>query len=232
MRRSSFGEAPWSAPSPVNLRTGTSNETLHQRSLVGSSQLSSVTACVWFGLPVVCGERKYGMGMPLDRARASWFIWSRHTQGLTGGQLSVKSQLRFTVFPCCVLSSGLRSILSALTGPTPALLIFLGLFWLSADDYDDPYCSFFITMDWPLALDWIDQTAWDWNRCLYSSWTLESGMMVVVVGGTLCSTDLAHTKCLVSVSQINKKYCEASRPFPIALILKSFSFLFKVKEHS
>lgn len=60
--------------------------------------------------------------------------------------------------------------------------------------------------------------------------SLESGMMVVVVWGTLCSTDLAHTKCLVSVSQINKKYCEASLPLPIAPILKSFSF--KVKEHS
>lgn len=74
MRKSSFGEAPASAPNPVNLRTGTSNETLHQRSPVGSSQLNSVTAYVWFGLPIVCGERKYGMGMPLDRARASQFM--------------------------------------------------------------------------------------------------------------------------------------------------------------
>lgn len=71
---SSFGEAPWSAASPVNLRTGTSNETLHQRSPMGSAQLRSVTAYVWFGLPIVCGERKYGMGMPLDRAHASQFV--------------------------------------------------------------------------------------------------------------------------------------------------------------
>lgn len=126
--------------------------------------------------------------IPPNSTRSNWW------------QLSVKSQLRFTVFPCCVLSSGLRSILSALTGPTPALLIFLGLFWLSADDYgDDPYCSFFITMDWPLALDWIDQTAWDWNRCLYSSWTLWVRNEWCGGGGrgTLCSTDLAHTKCLL-----------------------------------
>lgn len=27
---------------------------------------------------------------------------------------------------------------------------------------------FFITMDCLLALDWIEQTAWDWNRCLYT----------------------------------------------------------------
>ena len=166
MRKSSFGEAPASAPSPVNLRTGTSNEILHQRSPVGSSQLSSVTVYVWFGLPIVCGERKYGMGMPLDRACASQFMWSLHTHSLAGGQLSVKSQLRFTVSTCCALSSGLGVSYLLLTGPAPALLIFLGLFW--------PDCSFLITMDWLLALDWIDQTAWDWNRCLYSSWTLLS----------------------------------------------------------
>ena len=55
-------------------------------------------------------------------------------------------------------------------------------------------------------------------------------VVVVMEGGTLYSTDLAHTRWLVSVSQINKKYSEASLPLPIAPILKSFSFfLFKVR---
>lgn len=41
---------------------------------MSSSQLSSITAHALFGLPIVCEERKYGMGMPLDRAHASQFI--------------------------------------------------------------------------------------------------------------------------------------------------------------
>lgn len=37
-------------------------------------------------------------------------------------------------------------------------------------------------------------------------------MMVVMVVGTLYGTDLAHTRCLVSVSQIKEKYFEARVP--------------------
>lgn len=57
IRKSSFREAPWSAPHPIAVSAGASGATQHQRSPIGSSQLSSASTCVLFGLPIVGGGR-------------------------------------------------------------------------------------------------------------------------------------------------------------------------------